>query len=86
MKCLYSSILVVATGICFLATATVTSAEEKKSGSNRDRSARQASSNNTDNKKVEKSEKEEAQQEEAKKYPLASRVAPSQKGAPSVVK
>ena len=86
MKCLYSSILVVATGICFLATATVTSAEEKKSGSNRDRSARQASSNNTDNKKVEKSEKEEAQKEEAKKYPSASRVAPSQKGAPSVIK
>lgn len=86
MKYIYSSIFVVATGICFMATATVTSAEEKKSGSNRDRSARQASSNNTDNKKVEKSEKEEVQKQESKKYPLASRVAPSQKGAPSVVK
>ena len=86
MKYIYSSIFVVATGICFMATATVTSAEEKKSGSNRDRSARQASSNNTDNKKVEKSEKEETQKEESKKYPLASRVATSQKGAPSVVK
>ena len=86
MKCIYSSVFVVATGICFMATTSVTSAEEKKSGSNRDRSARQASSNNTDNKKVEKSEKEEAQKEEAKKYPSASRVAPSQKGAPSVIK
>ena len=86
MKCIYSSVFVVATGICFMATTSVTSAEEKKSGSNRDRSARQASSNNTDNKKVEKSEKEETQKEESKKYPLASRVAPSQKGAPSVVK
>ena len=65
MKYIYSSIFVVATGIFFMATATVTSAEEKKPGSYTDRSARQASSNNTDNKKVEKSEKEEAQQEEA---------------------
>ena len=86
MKCIYSSIFVVVTGICFMATATVTSAEEKKPGSYTDRSARQASSNNTDNKKVEKSEKEEAQQEEAKKYPLASRVALSQQGALGVVK
>jgi len=86
MKCIHSSIFVVMTGICFLSTAVVTNAEEKKTGSYRDRSARQASSNNTDNEKVEKSEKEEAQKEESKKYPLASRVAPSQKGAPSVVK
>ncbi len=86
MKFMRPSLFAVMTGISFLSTAVITNAEEKKSNPHRDRSARQASSNNTDSEKVGESEKEIAQKEESKKYPLASRVAPSQKGAPNAVK
>lgn len=81
MKRMRPSVFVVMTGICFLATAALTSAEEKKPSSYRDRLAKQAESYDADGGKLKKSEKEEAQQ-----YPLATRVATSQKGSPSVVK
>lgn len=81
MKRMRPSVFVVMTGICFLATAALTSAEEKKPSSYRDRLAKQAESYDADGVKLKKSEKEEAPQ-----YPLAARVPLSQKGASSVVK
>jgi len=81
MKFMRPSIFAVMTGICFLGTVVATNAEEKKPSSYKERLAKQAESYDADGDKLDKSEKEEVQ-----KYPLATRVAVSQKGAPSVVK